>query len=105
MVKYTGFTGHYMIIQEIKGQKWRMIKYTGQTVNTGREVRSFIISLFLLFFLSFFSFHHFFPSSTSGSTFSLLVLFFLLLFSIISTSASVRSPEALSYRLERLQKL
>ena len=34
MVKYTGFTGH-MIIQEIKGQKWQMIKYTGQTGNTG----------------------------------------------------------------------
>ena len=42
-------------------------------------VRSFILSFFLSFFLSyylsFFSFHHFCPSSTSGSTFSLLVYF------------------------------
>ena len=35
MVKYTGLLGHYMIIQEIKGQNWQMIKYTGQTGNTG----------------------------------------------------------------------
>ena len=55
---------------------WKILSFIHSIIRS--FIDSFIIPFFLSFFLSFFSFHHFFPSSTSGSTFSLLVLFRLL---------------------------